>query len=63
MLKVVHDFMLFLQSLERDLMNYLNGLYPDGDPIVSQVHEPGHWLRIRGVFADDVAKYLLEKGF
>lgn len=44
-------------------MNYLNGLYPDGDPIVSQVHEPGHWLRIRGVFADDVAKYLLEKGF
>lgn len=55
---------IILQGLEAEIKAHLEELYKDTRhvPILTQVHEPGRWIKIRGVHMDVVAQFLLSKG-
>ncbi|XP_067938382.1 large ribosomal subunit protein mL49-like isoform X2 [Watersipora subatra] len=50
-------------ALDEALRAHLEEVDPDSSPILTQVHEPGRFIRIRGVYTDTVAQFLLDKGF
>ncbi|KAL5008953.1 hypothetical protein ScPMuIL_014534 [Solemya velum] len=48
-------------KFEEDLRHYLETLTEE--PIITQVHEVARFVRVKGYHLDDVAKFLMEKGF
>lgn len=54
---------MLLQALDAELKELLANDDIEGLPILTQVHEPGRFIRIRGVHMDKVAQFLLDKGF
>ena len=49
------------QVLDKEIKEYLKE--KTGKDIDSQVHEVGRFLKYRGNHTDNIAKYLLDKGF
>lgn len=54
-------FYISSQKFEEDLRHYLESV--KNEPIITQVHEVARFVRVKGYHLEDVAKFLLEKGF